>query len=99
MILRPPSSPLLPDLGFDDIPLAGLVRPALTTLKIQIAETGRKALERLVGLIGSSTDITCEVVRPELVVRASSQPIPTGFGVAGTGQNIVQTPSLEGEKL
>ncbi|WP_420471684.1 LacI family DNA-binding transcriptional regulator [Brevundimonas sp. FT23042] len=85
--------------GFDDIPLAGLVRPALTTLKIQIAETGRKALERLVGLIGSSTDITCEVVRPELVVRASSQPIPTGFGVAGTGQNIVQTPSLEGEKL
>ncbi|RZJ32482.1 MAG: LacI family transcriptional regulator [Brevundimonas sp.] len=85
--------------GFDDIPLAGLVRPALTTLKIHIAETGRKALERLVAIIGSSADTACEVVRPELVVRASSQTFPTGSGVAGSGQNIVQTPSLEGEKL
>ncbi|QDH73041.1 LacI family DNA-binding transcriptional regulator [Brevundimonas sp. M20] len=85
--------------GFDDIPLAGLVRPALTTLKIHIAETGRKALERLVGLIGSNADTACEVVRPELVVRASSHPFPTGSGVAGSGQKTVQTPSLEGEKL
>jgi LacI family transcriptional regulator len=85
--------------GFDDIPLAGLVRPALTTLRINIAETGRNALERLVRLIGSSADTACEVVQPELVVRASSTIFPTASGAAGSVSNSIQTPSLEGEKL
>lgn len=60
--------------GFDDIPLASLVRPALSTLKINIAETGRRALQRLVGSIESAgeTVAACEVVRPELVARPSS---------------------------
>ncbi len=64
--------------GFDDVPIASLVRPALTTLRIQIAETGRKALERLVRMVNAAgeavADTACEVVRPELVVRPSSQP-------------------------
>lgn len=64
--------------GFDDVPIAGLVRPGLTTLRIQIAETGRSALERLVRLINAAgeavADTACEVVRPELVVRPSSNP-------------------------
>lgn len=64
--------------GFDDVPIAGLVRPGLTTLRIQIAETGRRALERLVRLINAAgeavADTACEVVRPELVVRPSSNP-------------------------
>ncbi len=64
--------------GFDDVPIAGLMRPALTTLRIQIAETGRSALERLVRQINAAgeavADTACEVVRPELVVRPSSNP-------------------------
>jgi LacI family transcriptional regulator len=84
--------------GFDDIPLASLVRPGLTTLKIDIAETGRKALERLVGLTLSGADTACEVVRPELVVRASTRPQPPS--AASTGERpALQTRSLEGEKL
>lgn len=85
--------------GFDDIPLAGLVRPALTTLKINIAETGRNALERLVRLIGSAADTACEVVRPELVVRASSNPLTPPPGLSGAAHTDVQKMSLEGEKL
>ncbi len=58
------------------MPIAALVRPALTTLRIEIAETGRRAMERLVGLIAASDDATpddaCEIVRPHLVVRQSS---------------------------
>ena len=69
--------------GFDDIPIAELVRPSLTTLRINIAETGRRALERLVGLIRTpdgtqgSADSQCEIVRPYLVVRSSSTLNPT----------------------
>ena len=85
--------------GFDDIPLAGLVRPALTTLKIEIAEMGRNALERLVRLIGSAADTACEVVRPELVVRASSNPLISPSGASGAAPTDVQKMSLEGEKL
>lgn len=67
--------------GFDDVPIAALVRPALTTLRLNIAETGRRALERLVDMIaspaaaeGAGEGASCEVVRPILVVRQSSRP-------------------------
>lgn len=90
--------------GFDDIPLAGLVRPGLTTLRIHIAETGRSALERLVRLINAAgeavADTACEIVRPELVVRPSSQPatpnqVQTNSG--GRLRALAETPSLKGE--
>lgn len=62
--------------GFDDVPIAALVRPALTTLRIDIAETGRRAMERLVALIAApadaAPDTACEVIRPRLVVRQST---------------------------
>lgn len=64
--------------GFDDVPIAELVRPGLTTLRLRIAETGRGALERLIRLIDAAgeagADTACEVVRPELVIRRSSTP-------------------------
>lgn len=64
--------------GFDDVPMAALMRPGLTTLGIRIAETGRGALERLVRIINSGpdtpSDVACETVRPQLIVRPSSQP-------------------------
>lgn len=64
--------------GFDDIPLAAYIRPSLTTLRTRVADTGARALERVVALIGRddpAADIACEVVQPELVVRQSSLPL------------------------
>ncbi len=63
--------------GFDDVPIAALVRPALTTLRIEIAEMGRRAMDRLVALIAAfnqpqaTADTACETIRPQLVVRQS----------------------------
>ena len=92
-------------IGFDDVPIASLVRPGLTTLRIHIAETGRSALERLVRLINAAgeavADTACEVVRPELVVRPSSQPATsTRPSQSTSGQRLrvaAETPSLKGE--
>jgi len=88
--------------GFDDVPIAGLVRPALTTLRIQIAETGRSALERLVRLINAAgeavADTACEVVRPELVVRPSSNPATHAQPTSGDRpREAAGTSPLEGE--
>ncbi|MFA4892902.1 LacI family DNA-binding transcriptional regulator [Brevundimonas sp.] len=88
--------------GFDDVPIASLVRPALTTLRIQIAETGRGALERLVRMINAAgeavADTACEVVRPELVVRPSSQPATSDITKSGGRLRAdADTPSLKGE--
>lgn len=63
--------------GFDDVPIAELVRPALTTLRIDIAGVGKHAMERLVGLIQSPDasgggEPNNEILRPTLVVRGSS---------------------------
>lgn len=73
--------------GFDDVPLASLVPPGLTTLRLNIADMGRSALERVVRCIDSAgaadADVACEVVRPELVVRPSTYPAPQSQGRAG----------------
>ena len=89
-------------IGFDDVPIAALVRPGLTTLRIRIAETGRRALERLVRLINAAdeavADTACEVVRPELVVRPSSHPATSTWSNSGGRSGATaDTPSLKGE--
>lgn len=60
--------------GFDDVPMAGLVSPGLTTMGINIAEIGRRALERLAAELGGQRGQgpVHEIVRPQLVVRESS---------------------------
>lgn len=70
--------------GFDDVPIAGLVRPALTTMKIDIAGTGRRALERLTALIddAGASPPDHEIVRPELVARESSNGTRSGAKAA-----------------
>ena len=88
--------------GFDDVPIAELVRPGLTTLRIRIADTGRSALERLVRLINAAgaavADTACEVVRPELVVRPSSNPATQARTVSGDRPREAAEPSfLKGE--
>lgn len=60
--------------GFDDIPLASLLRPALTSVHVDVAELGRRALARLLEVIEQPelSRERIEPVRPTLVVRAST---------------------------
>ncbi len=82
-------------IGFDDVPIAALVRPSLSTMRIDIAETGRRALDRLVGLIRArlnpmaEPDRACEVVRPSLVTRQSTHIITTDRPAAKTAGSTV----------
>jgi LacI family transcriptional regulator len=82
--------------GFDDVPLASLVRPGLTTLRIDIAGTGREALERLLGLIDGDADVGRRIVRPELVVRGSTRAELSEKRSAG-GRPPVVTATAQGE--
>ena len=68
--------------GFDDVPIAALVRPALTTMRVNIAEIGRRGVERLIGMVragpnAQGADTACEIVRPILVERQSTAAVPT----------------------
>ena len=59
--------------GFDDIPVARLIRPALTTVRTNIADLSRRAFGRLVAVIdGDTSENLPETVHPLLVVRESS---------------------------
>jgi len=61
--------------GFDDIPFAAYVQPALTTVAQPKAEMGQKAVEMaldLVGRAGPSEPLDNIVVRGHLIVRESS---------------------------
>jgi LacI family transcriptional regulator len=59
--------------GFDDIPLAGLVNPPLTTCHVSRVELGDRAMELLLrGIAGRAEDCEEITLRPELVVRASA---------------------------
>ncbi len=58
--------------GFDDVPLARLISPSLTTLRIDIARLGERAVARLIDLIGGSDDRSIEHRAPVLVVRETS---------------------------
>ncbi len=61
--------------GFDDIPLAALVTPALTTCRVPRHELGMRAVELLLNRIrtdGAEQQQQEIVLQPELVVRASA---------------------------
>ncbi len=60
--------------GFDDIPLARFVHPALTTMQVSIAELGERAMLHLVQMIDSGQAQTVPAVTlvPTLVVRDST---------------------------
>lgn len=60
--------------GFDDIPLARFVAPALTTVRVPMAELGARALDGVADAVGApgATPSSTEIVATELVVRASS---------------------------
>ncbi len=59
--------------GFDDIPLAALVTPPLTTCRVPRHELGSQAMRLLLDRINGCTEECQEIVlRPTLVVRASA---------------------------
>jgi LacI family transcriptional regulator len=57
--------------GFDDIPIARYVTPALTTVRVRIADLGRTALERLAIRLENSGDApsSAQTLGYEIVVR------------------------------
>jgi len=57
--------------GFDDIPEAAYFLPALTTVRQDLAEAGRRAVALL---LGESTD--SPTVLPELIIRSSTSAAP-----------------------
>lgn len=66
-------------IGFDDVPIARYVTPALSTIGVRIAALGELALERLVAAIEApdAPPAPSEHLTPELIVRASSTRRPT----------------------
>ena len=59
--------------GFDDIPIARFVTPALTTVRVRIADLGRIALDQLAARLEAPDKEPAAVQAPgcEIVVRAS----------------------------
>jgi LacI family transcriptional regulator len=59
--------------GFDDIPTARFVVPALTTVRVRISDMGGRALDRLATAIEnpSQAQAVSETVPAELIIRAS----------------------------
>jgi LacI family transcriptional regulator len=97
--------------GFDDIPQAAFVRPALTTVRVRIAELGRCAVGQLAEAIAhpDARRAVTTMLRPDLVVRESCgaararsssshrQPVTDG-GQDGTVPRITQPTTRRASK-
>jgi LacI family transcriptional regulator len=57
--------------GFDDIPLARFLAPPLTTMRVHIAELGRRATQALLATLQGNAVAPHQLLVPELVVRES----------------------------
>ena len=69
--------------GFDDVPVASLVSPALTTVQIPLAGMGRRGVDLLVECLEGAADMTTRSEVPvELIVRSSSS-VPAAVPAAG----------------
>ena len=59
--------------GFDDIPLAALVTPPLTTCAVPLDEIGRTGMETLIKLVEDEKDAPePTIIQPTLVIRSSA---------------------------
>ena len=57
--------------GFDDVPFARYLSPALTTVRAPIEEIGREAVRQLTRLMNGEQAQTLTLMRTELVIRES----------------------------
>jgi DNA-binding LacI/PurR family transcriptional regulator len=63
-------------MGFDDIDMASGTSPALTTVRVPAAEIGRRAAARMLARLAGESVLHVEQLPAELVVRASTGPVP-----------------------
>jgi LacI family transcriptional regulator len=61
--------------GFDDIPAAEVTHPTLTTLRQPLREMGASAARELISIIEQGEREDDIVLKPELIVRASTGPV------------------------
>jgi DNA-binding LacI/PurR family transcriptional regulator len=65
--------------GFDDVPEAAYVRPALTTVHQDFELVGRRAVEVLLARLrddeAEGAGESADVIPPRLIVRASTAPV------------------------
>lgn len=90
--------------GFDGIELSRYATPSLTTASVSQFELGRRAWERLVVAMDADRTeaLEPETIEPELVVRASSGPVPPArrLGMPGgalTGMGRATPDGVPGE--
>jgi DNA-binding LacI/PurR family transcriptional regulator len=57
--------------GFDDVPIARYLRPALTTVRVPTEQVGREGVRQLVSLIRGQQAEPLVLMRIELVIRES----------------------------
>lgn len=62
--------------GFDDVPDSRYYQPALTTVRMDFREMGRKCVDRILDLIGGAEPSELAKIQPALVVRDSAAPPP-----------------------
>lgn len=85
-------------IGFDDIPQASLVRPALTTVQQPLEKMGRVATQMLLDLLQHPDRAAERIELPtKLIVRESCQPLSASAKAAYT--SIAIAPSSVGERL
>ena len=64
--------------GFDDIPMASQIFPALTTVRQPLHQMGASAVNLLVSMVAGLNPVTQRINLPtELIVRASTGPVRT----------------------
>jgi DNA-binding LacI/PurR family transcriptional regulator len=71
--------------GFDDIPMAAYTVPALTTIRMPMAQMASAAIRFVIDVAPGQPAELALVLRPTLVVRGSTGPVPgsTGPGAGG----------------
>jgi LacI family transcriptional regulator len=87
--------------GYNDIPLVGLVNPPLTTVRLPVYEVGRAAASLMLRILDNPDGPReGQLTKPELIVRGSTAPAPPasrrGSRLAGrwrTGRSVVAVPA------
>ena len=70
--------------GFDDLPMAEYTTPALTTIRMPMAEMAAAGVKAAVGEDGDREPMTLQLFKPTIVVRESSGPAPDRGGSVTT---------------
>lgn len=65
--------------GFDDIPEAPFLEPALTTLRPNFEHLGKLAVGLILGTVSQSEIVDNPILCPELIIRNSTAAPPTSF--------------------